>query len=41
MKLCRNSTRKNEAVIFSLELSLKDRGKEQEVKENDKTDKYC
>jgi len=40
MKLCRNSTRKNDVVIFSLELSLKDRVKEKEVKENDKTDKY-
>ncbi len=40
MKLCRNSTRKNDVVIFSLELSPKERVKEKEVKENDKTDKY-
>jgi hypothetical protein len=40
MELCRNSTRKNGVVIFSIELPLKDRGEEREVKKNDKTDKY-
>ena len=40
MKLRRNSTRKKGAVIFSLELSRKDRIEKEGVKKDDKTDKY-